>query len=48
MRNSRDLEGFIDGVMEAQEKAYHFAGAVVVVVDDGHVLFEKGVVCQIC
>ena len=36
------LEGFLDGVMEAQQKAHHFAGAVVVVVSDGQVVFEKG------
>ena len=26
-----ELEGFVDGLMEAQLKAHHFAGAVVVV-----------------
>jgi CubicO group peptidase (beta-lactamase class C family) len=38
----RETEGFIDGLMEAQKNAHHFAGAVVVVVRDGHVFFEKG------
>jgi CubicO group peptidase (beta-lactamase class C family) len=35
-------EGFIDGVMEAQQQARHFAGAVVVVVSDGRIAFQKG------
>jgi CubicO group peptidase (beta-lactamase class C family) len=38
----REAEAFIDGVMEAQQKAHHFAGAVVVMVRDGQVAFEKG------
>jgi CubicO group peptidase (beta-lactamase class C family) len=33
---------FIDGVLEAQKQNHHFAGAVVVVVSDGHIVFEKG------
>jgi CubicO group peptidase (beta-lactamase class C family) len=36
------LEGRIDGLVEAQRQAHHFAGAVVVVVRDGKVLLEKG------
>ena len=31
----REVAPFIDGVMEAQQKAHHFAGAVVVIVRDG-------------
>jgi CubicO group peptidase (beta-lactamase class C family) len=38
----REVAAFLDGVMEAQQKAHHFAGAVVVIVRDGEVLFEKG------
>jgi CubicO group peptidase (beta-lactamase class C family) len=38
----REAEGFMDGVMEAQQKAHHFAGAVVVIVRDGEVVLEKG------
>jgi CubicO group peptidase (beta-lactamase class C family) len=37
-----DWESFIDGVMAAQRQARHFAGAVVVVVSDGRIAFEKG------
>jgi CubicO group peptidase (beta-lactamase class C family) len=37
-----ELSGFVDGVMEAQRKAHHFAGAVVVVVDGGQIVFQKG------
>ena len=33
-----ELRGFVDGVMEAQLKAHHFAGAVVVVVRAGQVV----------
>jgi CubicO group peptidase (beta-lactamase class C family) len=40
--DARELAAFLDGVMEAQQKAHHFAGAVAVVVRDGQVLFEKG------
>lgn len=40
--DAREAEGFVDGVMEAQQKAHHFAGAVVVVVRDGQVVLEKG------
>ena len=38
----REMEAFIDGVMEAQKLSHHFAGAVVVVVRDGKIFFEKG------
>jgi CubicO group peptidase (beta-lactamase class C family) len=37
-----ELEGFLDGLMEAQLKAHHFAGAVVVVVDEGRIALQKG------
>jgi CubicO group peptidase (beta-lactamase class C family) len=37
-----ELRGFVDGVMETQLKAQHFAGAVVVVARDGQVIFQKG------
>jgi CubicO group peptidase (beta-lactamase class C family) len=40
--DAREAEGFMDGVMEAQQKAHHFAGAVAVIVRDGEVVFEKG------
>ena len=36
------LGTFIDGVLDAQQHAHHFAGAVVVMVRDGRVLLEKG------
>ncbi|HYW47074.1 MAG TPA: serine hydrolase domain-containing protein [Bryobacteraceae bacterium] len=39
---AREVEGFVDGLMEAQKTATHFAGAVVVIVRDGQVSFEKG------
>ena len=38
----REISAFLDGVMEAQQKAHHFAGAVVVIVKDGSILFSKG------
>ena len=37
-----ELRGFVDGVMEAQQKAQHFAGAVVVVVRGGQVILQRG------
>jgi CubicO group peptidase (beta-lactamase class C family) len=37
-----ELGGFVDGVMDGQQKAEHFAGAVAVVVRDGQVVFQKG------
>lgn len=37
-----EVEGFVDGVMEAQKDAHHFAGAVVVIVRDGQIALEKG------
>jgi CubicO group peptidase (beta-lactamase class C family) len=37
-----EMHGFVDGLMEAQQKAYHFAGAVVVVVSNGQVVLQKG------
>jgi len=40
--DNRELEGFVDGLMAAQQKAHHFAGAVVVIVRDSKVAFEKG------
>ena len=39
---TRDWEGFVDGVMAAQKEAYHVAGAVAVVVHDGRIVFHKG------
>jgi CubicO group peptidase (beta-lactamase class C family) len=35
-------EGFIDGILGAQRQSHHYAGAVVVIVEDGRVAFEKG------
>lgn len=40
--DAREVEGFVDGLMEAQKNAYHFAGAVVVIVRNGQFAFEKG------
>ena len=40
--DSREVEGFVDGLMESQKNAHHFAGAVVVIVRDNQVAFEKG------
>src|SRR5580692_10833453 len=37
-----DLESFLDGLMPLQIRNADIAGAVVAVVKDGHVLFEKG------
>ncbi|HEY6360400.1 MAG TPA: serine hydrolase domain-containing protein [Vicinamibacterales bacterium] len=37
-----EWEGFIDGVMAAQQEAHHYAGAVVVVVSGGRIAFSKG------
>ena len=37
-----ELEAFLDGTMTAQMKTNHVAGAVVVVVKDGELLFSKG------
>jgi CubicO group peptidase (beta-lactamase class C family) len=37
-----DMEAFVDGFMDAQMKAGPVAGAVVVVVKDGQVFFQKG------
>jgi CubicO group peptidase (beta-lactamase class C family) len=37
-----DLAGFVDGMMEAQRKAHHVAGSVVVIVSEGQVVFQKG------
>lgn len=42
IHDGRELEGFVDGLMEAQQKAYRFAGAVVTVVRDGTVVISKG------
>jgi len=39
---TREWEGFVDGVIAAQKEAYHFAGAVVVIVHDGRTIFQKG------
>ena len=40
--NGREFEDFFNGLVEAQMHAHHFAGAVVVVVRDGQIAFEKG------
>jgi CubicO group peptidase (beta-lactamase class C family) len=40
--DAREVEGFVDGLIEGQKNAYHFAGAVVVIVRNGQVAFEKG------
>lgn len=37
-----ELEAFLDGLMTAQMKTHHVAGAVVAVVKDGNLLFSKG------
>lgn len=39
---TRDWEGFVDGVMAAQKEAHHVAGVVVVIVHDGRTVFRKG------
>ncbi len=39
---AEDMEAFVDGFMDAQMKAGPVAGAVVVVVKDGQVFFQKG------
>src|SRR5204863_10162625 len=40
--DSGKREGAIDGILGAQRQAHHYAGAVVVIVEDGRVAFEKG------
>ena len=40
--DSEKWEGFIDGILGAQRQSHHYAGAVVVIVEDGRVAFEKG------
>jgi CubicO group peptidase (beta-lactamase class C family) len=42
IRNGERWEGFIDGILSAQRQSHHYAGAVVVIVEDGRVAFEKG------
>ena len=39
---AEDMEAFVDGFMDAQMKAGPVAGAVVIVVKDGQVFFQKG------
>jgi CubicO group peptidase (beta-lactamase class C family) len=39
---SGEWEDFIDGSMGTLQKVHHFAGAVVVIVSDGQVVFKKG------
>ena len=41
-RQAPGWEDFIDGVIAAEQRAHHFAGAVVVVAKDGVIAFEKG------
>src|SRR5207244_3981315 len=40
--DSEKWEGFIDGILGAQRQSHHYAGAVVVIVEDGRVAFKKG------
>jgi CubicO group peptidase (beta-lactamase class C family) len=40
--DAREMGAFVDGVIEAQKEAHHFAGAVVTVVQNGEILFSKG------
>ena len=40
--DAAELEGWLDGAMEAHLAAYHSAGAVVSVVKDGQLFFSKG------
>ncbi len=40
--NPTELSGYVDGVIEAQQKAQHFAGAVVAVVRGGQIVFQRG------
>src|SRR5207244_4414266 len=42
LRSREDLEAFFDGVMAAQLKWQHLAGATVAVVKDGKLFFAKG------
>jgi CubicO group peptidase (beta-lactamase class C family) len=37
-----ELQGFVDGLLEAQMAAHHFAGAAVVVVRNGQVVLQRG------
>lgn len=39
---TQTLSNRVDGFLEAQRQAYHFAGAIVVIVRNGRMLFEKG------
>src|SRR5215469_16881791 len=40
--DAREMAAFFDGLIEGQIKSHHFAGAVVVVVRDEHIFFERG------
>ncbi len=42
LRDRAELEGFLDGVMAANLRDHHVAGATVAVVKDGALLFAKG------
>lgn len=42
LSNQEELEAFMDGLMEAQMKAYHIAGASIAVVKDSSILLSKG------
>ncbi len=42
LRDRSELEGFLDGVMAANLRDHHVAGATVAVVKDGALLFAKG------
>src|SRR5881396_2930737 len=45
--DSEKWEGFIDGILGAQRQSHHYAGAVVVIVEDGRVAFERATVSRI-
>ena len=38
----KEIEAFLDGVMNSHLEAYHTAGATVAIVRDGEVIFQKG------
>ena len=42
LRDRAELEAFMDGVMAAQLRGHHIAGATVSVVKDGQIFFAKG------
>ena len=42
IHDPKELEVFLDGVMNAHFETYHLAGAVIAVVKDGELFFTKG------